>query len=79
MSTENTRKKHLSELEEKEQEVEDMRAASQKRIRSLEQQAEEEYAEKQTILRDKRQLEAKLSQMVDMVPAGNAGQWERRE
>ena len=73
MASENTRKKHAQELEEKELEVEETRSASQKKLKSLEAQLEEEYSEKQTTLRAKRELERKLSELQDAVPVANTG------
>ena len=73
MASENTRKKHAQELEEKELEAEETRSASQKKLKSLEAQLEEEYSEKQTTLRAKRELERKLSELQDAVPVANTG------
>ena len=73
MSSENTRKKNLAELEEKDQEMEELRTSTQKKLRSMEVQMEEEYQERQSVLREKRELERKLSEMGDMQPAANKG------
>ena len=73
MSAESVRKKHQQELDEKEQEVEDMRAQCQKKVKAAEGQLEDEYSEKQTILREKRELERKLQELQDIAPVGNKG------
>ena len=73
MSTENVRKKHLQELEEKEVELEEIRSTSQKKVKSMEAQLEEEYSEKQATLRSKRELERKVVELQEMVPVANTG------
>ena len=77
MASEAVRKKHQQELEEKEQEVEDMRSQCQKKVKAAESQLEDEYGEKQTILREKRELERKLQEYQDMAPVANRGQSAR--
>ena len=77
MASEAVRKKHQQELEEKEQEVEDMWSQCQKKVKAAESQLEDEYGEKQTILREKRELERKLQEYQDMAPVANRGQSAR--
>lgn len=73
MEGEKTRQQHLRELEDKDNEVEEMRAATQKKVRHLETQIEEEYEEKQKMSKDKRELERKLKTLSEIEPISNRG------
>uniref|UniRef100_A0A493STH3 Myosin XVIIIB n=1 Tax=Anas platyrhynchos platyrhynchos TaxID=8840 RepID=A0A493STH3_ANAPP len=51
---------HQKELEDKDEELEDVRQSCQRRLRQLEMQLEQEYEEKQTVLHEKQDLEGLL-------------------
>ncbi|XP_063306059.1 unconventional myosin-XVIIIa isoform X5 [Pelobates fuscus] len=67
METERLRQSHTKELENKDEEVEDIRQSCQKKLKQMEVQLEEEYEDKQKVLREKRDLESRLSSMSDQV------------
>ncbi|XP_063000028.1 unconventional myosin-XVIIIb [Elgaria multicarinata webbii] len=58
---------HQKELEDKEEELEDIRQSCQKRLRQLEMQCEQECDEKQTILREKRDLEGLIATLCEQI------------
>ncbi|KAM4700158.1 unconventional myosin-XVIIIa isoform 3-T3 [Discoglossus pictus] len=67
METERLRQSHSKELESKDEEVEDIRQSCQKKLKQMEVQLEEEYEDKQKVLREKRDLEGRLSSMSEQV------------
>lgn len=67
MEMERLRQTHSKELESKDEEVEDVRQSCQKKLKQMELQLEEEYEDKQKVLREKRDLEGKLSAVSDQV------------
>ena len=68
MATEKLRQQHSKEVEEKEVEMEELRATSGKRLKALEAQIEEEYEQRQQALKDKRDIEKKLQMLSEQVP-----------
>nr|XP_009303854.2 unconventional myosin-XVIIIa isoform X3 [Danio rerio] len=60
MEMERLRQTHSKELDSKDEEVEEIRLSCSKKLKQMEVQLEEEYADKQRVLRDKRDLESKL-------------------
>ncbi|XP_077163800.1 unconventional myosin-XVIIIb isoform X2 [Paroedura picta] len=58
---------HQKELEDKEEELEDVRQSCQKRLRQLEMQCEQECDEKQTILREKHDLEGLIATLCEQI------------
>ncbi|XP_078081002.1 myosin-XVIIIa isoform X4 [Mustelus asterias] len=67
MEMERHRQTQAKEIESKEEEVEEIRQSCQKKLKQFELQLEEEYDEKQKILREKRDLESKLSAVSEQV------------
>ncbi|XP_048468534.1 unconventional myosin-XVIIIa isoform X8 [Rhincodon typus] len=67
MEMERHRQTQVKEIESKEEEVEEIRQSCQKKLKQFELQLEEEYDEKQKILREKRDLENKLSTVSEQV------------
>ncbi|XP_078404099.1 myosin-XVIIIa isoform X3 [Cetorhinus maximus] len=67
MEMERHRQTQAKEIESKEEEVEEIRQSCQKKLKQFELQLEEEYDEKQKILREKRDLESKLSSVSEQV------------
>ncbi|XP_035989174.1 unconventional myosin-XVIIIa isoform X4 [Fundulus heteroclitus] len=60
MEMERLRQTHFKEIESKDDEVEEIRQSCSKKLKQIELQLEEEYDEKQKVLKEKRELEAKL-------------------
>ncbi|XP_053136129.1 unconventional myosin-XVIIIb isoform X2 [Hemicordylus capensis] len=67
LEIERTKQLHQKELEDKEEELEDVRQSCQKRLRQLEMQCEQESEEKQTILREKRDLEGLIATLCEQI------------
>ncbi|KAJ8368403.1 hypothetical protein SKAU_G00084310 [Synaphobranchus kaupii] len=67
MEMERLRHMHGKEIESKEDEVEEIRQSSSKKLKLMEVQLEEEYDEKQKVLRERRDLESKLLAAQDQV------------
>ncbi|KAM6296626.1 LOW QUALITY PROTEIN: unconventional myosin-XVIIIa [Aegotheles albertisi] len=61
MEMERLRQSHAKEVESRDEEVEEIRQSCQKKLKQMEVQLEEEYEDKQKVLREKRELESKLS------------------
>ncbi|NXF34365.1 MY18A protein, partial [Nyctibius bracteatus] len=61
MEMERLRQTHAKEMESRDEEVEEIRQSCQKKLKQMEVQLEEEYEDKQKVLREKRELESKLS------------------
>ena len=61
------KKEHRRELQSKEDELEDVRAASVKKVKILEQQLEMEHEERIGFLRERHELEGKLMNLQDML------------
>ncbi|NWI65224.1 MY18A protein, partial [Todus mexicanus] len=61
MEMERLRQTHAKEVESRDEEVEEIRQSCQKKLKQMEVQLEEEYEDKQKVLREKRELESKLS------------------
>ncbi|NWH28374.1 MY18B protein, partial [Grus americana] len=58
---------HQKELEDKDEELEDVRQSCQKRLRQLEMQLEQEYEEKQMVLHEKRDLEGLIGTLCEQI------------
>ncbi|XP_034148969.1 unconventional myosin-XVIIIa isoform X11 [Esox lucius] len=67
METERLRQTHSKEIESKDEEVEEIRQSCSKKLKQMEVQLEEEYEDKQKVLRDRRELETKLLSAQDQV------------
>ncbi|XP_073172069.1 unconventional myosin-XVIIIa isoform X1 [Lepidochelys kempii] len=67
MEMERLRQTHSKEVESRDEEVEEIRQSCQKKLKQMEVQLEEEYEDKQKVLREKRELESKLSAASDQV------------
>ncbi|XP_028276533.1 unconventional myosin-XVIIIa-like isoform X4 [Parambassis ranga] len=67
MEMERQRQTHSKEIESKDEEVEEIRRSCAKKLKQMEVQLEEEYEDKQKVLRDRRELEAKLLTAQDQV------------
>ncbi|XP_074045203.1 unconventional myosin-XVIIIa isoform X7 [Macrotis lagotis] len=67
MEMERTRQTHAKEIEGRDEEVEEARQSCQKKLKQMETQLEEEYEDKQKVLREKRDLESKLTALSDQV------------
>nr|XP_036864293.1 unconventional myosin-XVIIIa isoform X16 [Manis javanica] len=67
MEMERTRQTHAKEMESRDEEVEEARQSCQKKLKQMEVQLEEEYEDKQKVLREKRELESKLTVLSDQV------------
>ncbi|XP_036623178.1 unconventional myosin-XVIIIa isoform X7 [Trichosurus vulpecula] len=67
MEMERTRQTHSKEIEGRDEEVEEVRQSCQKKLKQMEAQLEEEYEDKQKVLREKRELEGKLTALSDQV------------
>ena len=61
------KKEHRRELQGKEDELEDARAAAVKKLKSLEQQLEQEHEERMGFVREKHDLESKIMNLQDML------------
>ncbi|CAL9682431.1 unnamed protein product [Knipowitschia caucasica] len=58
---------HQKELEDKEEELEDVHKSSQRRLKQLEMQLEQEYEEKQMVIHEKHDLEGLVATLCDQV------------
>ncbi|OXB85029.1 UNVERIFIED_CONTAM: hypothetical protein H355_016151, partial [Colinus virginianus] len=58
---------HQKELEDKDEELEDARQSCQRRLRQLEMQLEQEHEEKQTVLREKQDLEGLVGTLCEQI------------
>ncbi|XP_012581688.1 PREDICTED: unconventional myosin-XVIIIa isoform X7 [Condylura cristata] len=67
MEMERMRQTHSKEMESRDEEVEEARQSCQKKLKQMEVQLEEEYEDKQKVLREKRELESKLTSLSDQV------------
>ncbi|XP_014645232.1 PREDICTED: unconventional myosin-XVIIIa isoform X6 [Ceratotherium simum simum] len=67
MEMERMRQTHSKEMESRDEEVEEARQSCQKKLKQMEVQLEEEYEDKQKVLREKRELESKLTTLSDQV------------
>ncbi|XP_053543516.1 unconventional myosin-XVIIIa isoform X6 [Ictalurus punctatus] len=67
MEMERLRHTHCKEIESKDDEVEEIRQSCSKKLKQMEVQLEEEYEDKQKVLRERRELEAKLLSAQDQV------------
>ncbi|KAM7069428.1 unconventional myosin-XVIIIa isoform 13-T14 [Molossus nigricans] len=67
MEMERMRQTHSKEMESRDEEVEEARQSCQKKLKQMEVQLEEEYEDKQKVLREKRELEGKLTTLSDQV------------
>ncbi|XP_017268076.1 unconventional myosin-XVIIIa isoform X4 [Kryptolebias marmoratus] len=67
MEMERQRQSHSKEIESRDEEVEEIRRSCSKKLKQMEVQLEEEYDDKQKVLRDKRELESKLLITQDQV------------
>uniref|UniRef100_A0A3B5LJ84 Myosin motor domain-containing protein n=1 Tax=Xiphophorus couchianus TaxID=32473 RepID=A0A3B5LJ84_9TELE len=67
MEMERQRQSHSKEIESKDEEVEEIRRSCSKKLKQMEVQLEEEYDDKQKVLREKRELESKLLIAQDQV------------
>ncbi|KAG7516385.1 unconventional myosin-XVIIIa-like isoform X3 [Solea senegalensis] len=67
MEMERQRQTHSKEIESKDEEVDEIRRSCSKKLKQMEVQLEEEYEDKQKVLRDRRELESKLLNAQDQV------------
>uniref|UniRef100_A0A8C5H6W7 Unconventional myosin-XVIIIa-like n=1 Tax=Gouania willdenowi TaxID=441366 RepID=A0A8C5H6W7_GOUWI len=67
MEMERQRQTHSKEIESKDEEVDEIRHSCSKKLKQMEVQLEEEYEDKQKVLRDRRELESKLLSAQDQV------------
>uniref|UniRef100_A0A4W4F6T1 Unconventional myosin-XVIIIa-like n=1 Tax=Electrophorus electricus TaxID=8005 RepID=A0A4W4F6T1_ELEEL len=67
MEMERQRQTHSKEIESKDEEMEGIRQSCSKRLKQMEVQLEEEYDDKQRVLRERRDLETKLTSAQDQV------------
>nr|XP_046267282.1 unconventional myosin-XVIIIa [Scatophagus argus] len=67
MEMERQRQTHSKEIESKDEEVDEIRRSCSKKLKQMEVQLEEEYEDKQKVLRDRRELESKLLNTQDQV------------
>ncbi|XP_070983768.1 unconventional myosin-XVIIIa-like isoform X7 [Oncorhynchus clarkii lewisi] len=67
METERLRQTHSKEIESKDEEVEEIRQSCSKKLKQIEVQLEEEFNDKQRVLRERRELETKLLSAQDQV------------
>lgn len=67
MEMERMRQTHSKEMESRDEEVEEARQSCQKKLKQMEVQLEEEYEDKQKVLREKRELEGKLTTLSEQV------------
>nr|XP_056715098.1 unconventional myosin-XVIIIb [Euleptes europaea] len=67
LETERMKQLHQKAMEDKEEELEDVRQSCQKRLRQLEMQGEQECDEKQAILREKHDLEGLIATLCEQI------------
>ncbi|KAF6726121.1 Unconventional myosin-XVIIIb, partial [Oryzias melastigma] len=67
MELERMKQIHQKELEDKEEELEDVHKSSQRRLRQLEMQLEQEYEEKQMVVHEKHDLEGLIATLCEQV------------
>uniref|UniRef100_A0A665W256 Myosin XVIIIAa n=1 Tax=Echeneis naucrates TaxID=173247 RepID=A0A665W256_ECHNA len=67
MEMERQRQTHSKEIDSKDEEVEEIRRSCSKKLKQMEVQLEEEYEDKQKVLRERRELESKLLNAQDQV------------
>ncbi|KAM9348019.1 unconventional myosin-XVIIIa-like [Symphorus nematophorus] len=67
MEMERQRQTHSKEIESKDEEVDEIRRSCSKKLKQMEVQLEEEYEDKQKVLRERRELESKLLNTQDQV------------
>nr|XP_046231592.1 unconventional myosin-XVIIIb-like isoform X2 [Scatophagus argus] len=67
MEMERMKQIHQKELEDKEEELEDVHKSSQRRLRQLEMQLEQEYEEKQMVIHEKHDLEGLIATLCEQV------------
>ncbi|XP_049896452.1 unconventional myosin-XVIIIa-like isoform X2 [Epinephelus moara] len=67
MEMERQRQTHSKEIESKDEEVDEIRHSCSKKLKQMEVQLEEEYEDKQKVLRERRELESKLLNAQDQV------------
>ncbi|KAM8742626.1 unconventional myosin-XVIIIa-like isoform 5-T5 [Acanthopagrus schlegelii] len=67
MEMESRRQTHSKEIESKDEEVDEIRRSCSKKLKQMEVQLEEEYEDKQKVLRERRELESKLLSTQDQV------------
>ncbi|XP_036369695.1 unconventional myosin-XVIIIa isoform X3 [Octopus sinensis] len=64
MNLQNLRQQHIKEIEEKDDDLEELRYSTQKKLKQLESQLEEEYDDKRLLMQDKRELERQVQEMM---------------
>ncbi|XP_054248542.1 unconventional myosin-XVIIIb [Indicator indicator] len=67
LEIEQMKQRHQKELEDKEEELEDVRQSCQKRLRQLEMQLEQEYEERKKVLHEKQDLEGLISTLCEQI------------
>ncbi|KAM3600864.1 uncharacterized protein V6R79_003893 [Siganus canaliculatus] len=67
MEMERQRQTHSKDIESKDEEVDEIRRSCSKKLKQMEVQLEEEYEDKQKVLRERRELESKLLNTQDQV------------
>ncbi|XP_033101042.1 unconventional myosin-XVIIIa-like [Anneissia japonica] len=71
MQNEKMKMAHQKELDAKDEEVESMRSSCQNKLKQLEVQIEEEYSERQSAIREKRDIERQLTELRDHASQGD--------
>lgn len=74
MQIEQNRKEHKREVQQREEEIEDVRGSAQKKVKALECQLEAEHEERTAILRAKQEIERKLFEMEEYTASQTASQ-----
>ncbi|XP_041455725.1 unconventional myosin-XVIIIa-like isoform X2 [Lytechinus variegatus] len=65
MQLERVKQSHQKELDAKDEEVEEVRASAQNKVKQMEIQLEEDYEERQSVMREKRELERRVQELLD--------------
>ncbi|XP_030848216.1 unconventional myosin-XVIIIa isoform X3 [Strongylocentrotus purpuratus] len=65
MQLERIKQSHQKELDAKDEEVEEVRASAQNKVKQMEIQLEEDYEERQSIMREKKNLERRVQELMD--------------
>lgn len=71
MTVENMRKEHRKEVSQKDEEIDEVRSNTFKKVKALEQQLETEHDERQALIREKHELERRLIDLSERPPEPN--------
>ncbi|CAL8129895.1 unnamed protein product [Orchesella dallaii] len=74
MQIEQMRKEHKREVQQREEEIEDVRGSAQKKVKALECQLESEHEERTAVLRAKQEIERKLFELEEYTASQTASQ-----